>query len=101
VFAGAAPSGGNRLEAAVFRFADAQAAAGALPYFLDARAEALGIEEVGAPSARADDARAIAGPTGVGYEATAYLRRGRDLFRVTGIGGTEPMADLATLLGAW
>jgi hypothetical protein len=98
VFTGTVPSGGTRLEASVFRFADDASAALALPYFLDARAEALALSEVPPPAGIDNEARTIAGPTAVGYEATAYVRRGRDLFRLTAIGGTEPMADLATVL---
>ncbi len=101
VFTGTAPSGGNRLETSVFRFADDASAEQALPYFLGARAEVLGLEETVSPPARADQARAIEGETVVGIEATAYLRRGRDLFRVTVIGGADPMADLAILLATW
>lgn len=101
VFTGAAPPGGNRLEVSVFRMADSRAAEEALPYFLDARAAALDLSEAVPPPARADEARAIAGPTAGGYEGTVYLRRDRDLFRVTVIGGSDPTADLALLLESW
>ena len=101
VFTGDAPSGGNRLEVSVFRMADSQAAEEALPYFLEARAVALDLSGTAAPPAWADEVRAIAGPTAVGYEGTVYLRRGRDLFRATVIGGSDPMADLAEILESW
>lgn len=70
VFIGGGASGANRLEVSVFRLADDLAAAAALPYFLNARAVALGLSETDAPSARADEARAIAGPVADGYEGT-------------------------------
>ena len=101
VFTGQTPSGANRLEVSVFRLAEAQAAAAALPYFLEARAAALQLSPTAPPPARADEARAIAGAVEGGSEATVYLRRGANLFRVTAIGPGDPMADLATLLAAW
>jgi hypothetical protein len=99
VFTGNAPSGTTRVEVAVFRLADEPAAAEALPYFLDARAIALDLSEAATPSALADEARAISGPVEGGQEATVYLRRGRDLFRITGIGAGTPMVDVAALIG--
>ena len=98
VFAGSTPAGTTRVEVSVFRLANARAAAAALPYFLDARAAVLGLSEAPVPPARADEARAIAGPIEGGQEATVYLRRGRDLFRITAIGMRNPMSDLARLL---
>ena len=98
VFTGSTPAGTTRVEVSVFRLANEQAAAAALPYFLDARAEALGLSEVTAPPARADEARAISGPVEGGQEATVYIRRGRDLFRITAIGEGNPMADIAALI---
>jgi predicted metalloprotease len=98
VFIGSTPAGTTRVEVAVFRLASEQAAAAALPYFLDARAEALGLSEASVPPARADEARAISGPVEGGQEATAYIRRDRDLFRVTAIGPGNPMVDIAALV---
>jgi hypothetical protein len=98
VFTGSTPSGTARVEVSVFRLANDQAASAALPYFLDARAEALGLSQTTAPQARADEARAISGPVEGGHEATVYLRRGRDLFRVTAIGEDNPMGDIAELI---
>jgi hypothetical protein len=98
VFTGSTPSGTTRVEVSVFRLANEPAAAEALPYFLDARAVALALSEAATPSARGDEARAISGPVEGGQEATVYLRRGRDLFRVTAIGPGNPMADVAGLL---
>jgi uncharacterized protein len=98
VFTANTPSGTTRVEVAVFRLENNQAAAAALPYFLDARAAALGLSEATAPAARADEARAISGPVEGGQEATVYLRRGRDLFRITAIGTGNPMGDIAPLL---
>jgi hypothetical protein len=46
-----------------------------------------------------DEARAIAGPTADGREATVYLRVGPVLLRLTAIGPGDPMADLRALLG--
>ena len=90
--------GTTRVEVSVFQFRDEQAAAEALPYFLDARAVALGLSEAASPPAQADEARAIAGPVGEDLEATIYIRRGRDLFRVTAIGSGNPMRDVAALV---
>jgi hypothetical protein len=98
VFTGRTPSGTTRVEVSVFRLANEQAAAEALPYFLDARAEALDLSEAPSPPARGDEARAIAGPVEGGQEATIYVRRGRDLFRITGIGAGNPMGDIEALL---
>ena len=47
----------------------------------------------------ADEARAISGPVEGGQEATVYVRRGRDLLRITAIGTGTPMADIAKLVG--
>jgi hypothetical protein len=101
IFTGSTPSGTTRVEVSVFRLANEQAASAALPYFLDARAEALGLSQTTAPQARADEVRAIAGPIEGGQEATVYLRRGRDLFRISAIGGDNPMIDLTKLLASW
>ncbi|MDQ3696085.1 MAG: neutral zinc metallopeptidase [Chloroflexota bacterium] len=101
VFTGKTRSGASRLEVSVFRLADHQAAAAALPYFLDARAEVLRLSPTTVPEGRADEARAIAGAVEGGYEATVYLRRGPHLFRITAIGEGNPMADLKELLQAW
>ncbi len=91
-------AGTTRLEVVVYRLADPGAAAEALPYFLDARAAALGLAEVAAPAA-GDEARAIAGAIDGGREATVYFRVGPALFRATVIGHGNPMADLEALLG--
>jgi hypothetical protein len=99
VFAGRTPAGTTRVEVSVFRMGKERAAAAALPYFLDARAEALGLSASTSAPARADEARAIAGSVEGGQEATVYVRRGRDLFRITAIGTRNPMVDLAGLLG--
>jgi predicted metalloprotease len=98
VFTGSTPAGTTRIEVSVFRLANEEAAAEVLPYFLDARAAALDLSETTPPSARGDDARAISGPVEGGQEATVYVRRGRDLFRITGIGSGNPMADIAALI---
>jgi predicted metalloprotease len=98
VFTGNTPSGTTRIEILVFRLANEQAAAAALPYFLDARAEALDLMTITAPPARAHEARGISGTVEGGQEATVYLRRGRDLFRITGIGSGNPMKDVAALV---
>ena len=98
VFTGKTRSGTSRLEVAVFRLADHQAAAAALPYFLEARAEILRLSPTTPPEARADETRAIVGAVDGGYEATVYLRRGPHLFRITAIGEGNPMADLNDLL---
>jgi predicted metalloprotease len=101
VFTGKTESGTARLEISVFRFADDLAASAALPYFLDARAEALRLSPTAEPRAQADEVRAIAGAVEGGYEATTYLRRGPYLFRVTAIGEGNPMVGIAELLSEW
>jgi uncharacterized protein len=98
VFTANTPSSTTRVEVSVFRLENEQAAAAALPYFLDARAAALGLSESTTPAARADEVRAISGPVEGGQEATVYRRRGRDLFRITAIGTGNPMDDIAALL---
>ncbi len=98
VFTGNTSSGTTRAEVSVFQFQDGQAATEALPYFLDARAGVLGLAEVTAPVAQGDEVRAIAGPVGDELEATAYVRRGRNLYRITAIGSGNPMRDVAELL---
>jgi hypothetical protein len=101
VYTGRMKSGTDRLEVSVFRLANEQAAAEALPYFLDGRAVALQLATIQPPQARADDVRAITGVVGGGQEVTVYLRRGANLYRVTAIGNGNPMADLAELLRGW
>jgi hypothetical protein len=101
VFAGSTSSGTNRIEVSVFRLANEEAASFALPYLLEARAEALGLSEFTPPPARADENRAISGAIEGGREVTVYLRRGRELFRVTAFGGNDPLNDLATLFASW
>ena len=98
VFTGRTSTGTSRVEVSVFRLANEQAAAEALPYFLEARAEALDLSEAPAPPARGDEARAISGPVEGGQEATVYVRRGRDLFRITAIGTANPMVDAVALV---
>jgi predicted metalloprotease len=98
VFTGGAPAGTTRVEVSVFRLANEQAAAAALPYFLDARAAVLGLAETPVPPARADEARAISGPVESEQEATVYLRRGRELFRITVVGAGTPMVDIGLLI---
>jgi hypothetical protein len=101
VFTEATATGTNRVEVSVFRMADAEAAAAALPYFIDARAAALGLSGVPAPASTADEARAASGPVEGGVEVTVFLRRGAHLFRVTAIGVDDPMGVLTRLLTRW
>jgi hypothetical protein len=101
VFTGRTPSGTTRVEVSVYRWENQEAAAEALPYFLEGRAVGLGLSETASPPTRADEARAISGPVEGGQEATVYLRRGRDLFRIRAIGGANPMIDLTKLLASW
>lgn len=101
VFSGRMASGTTRLEISVFRLANEQMAAEALPYFLNARATALQLSPRLAPRLRADAALAIAGTVPGGQEATVYIRRGPDLYRVSAISDGDPMADLAALFQDW
>lgn len=96
---GGTANGSTRLEVSAFRFADAEAAAAALPYFLDGRAAALRLSDVPAPAV-GDEARAIAGPVEGGQEATVYVRAGPLLLRFSATGPGDPMADLEALLGS-
>jgi hypothetical protein len=90
-------NGSTRFDVAVYRFADAAGAAQALPYFLAARAGALGLSEVAAPLV-GDEARAISGAIQEGHEATVYLRVDGALLRFTAVGNGNPMADIEALL---
>lgn len=91
-------AGTTRVEAVAYRWADEQAAAEALPYFLDTRAAALGLTERVAPAV-GDEARAISGAVEGGREATVYARFGPVLLRFSAVGTGDPMTDLWTLLG--
>lgn len=91
-------AGTTRMEAVLYRLGNAEAARAALPYFMDARAVALGLSEVAAPRV-GDEARAIEGPTTDGREATIYVQAGAVLLRFTAIGSGNPMADLWAMLG--
>jgi hypothetical protein len=101
VFTGRTSSGTTRVEVSVYRWENTEAAAEALPYFLEGRAVALGLSETAPPPTRADEARAISGLVEGGQEAAVYIRRGRDLFRIRAIGGDNPMIDLTNLLASW
>jgi Trypsin-like peptidase domain len=101
VFTGNSANGTHRVETVIFRLADTQAAAEALPYFLEGRAEALDLIGTDPPPVRSDEARAIRGLVADGNEVTVYVRRGRDLFRISAFGGDNPMADIASLLASW
>lgn len=91
-------NGTTQLDVAVYRFADSWGASQALPYFLDARAEGLGLREIGGPVV-GDESRAIGGPVEGGQEATLYVRVGDALLRLTAVGPGNPMADIEALLG--
>lgn len=92
-------NGTTRVEISVFRMANASAASEALPYFLDGRAGVLALVESEAPPANADEARMILGTLGDGSEeATVYLGRGRDLFRITAMGQAQSVFVVATLI---
>lgn len=98
VYVGSTASGTTRVEVSVFRFGGERDADEALSYFLEGRAQSLGLAETAAPPARADEAQAIAGPVQGGHESTVYIRRGRDLFRITAIGTNTSLNDVAVLL---
>lgn len=91
------PSGTSRLEVSVFRLEDAEAARMALPYFLEARAAALGMSEVVAPTV-GNEARAISGTVDGQQEATVYIREDARLLRISAVGEGDPMEDLRMLL---
>ncbi len=96
VYTGTSPGANpNRIEVVGFRFATDQAAIEALPYFLDARAAALNLSEVEAPSV-GDESRAIAGPIDSGFETTLYVRFGSVLFRYSLLGSGSSTDDLQT-----
>jgi predicted metalloprotease len=90
-------NGTTQFDVAAYRFADPAGASQALPFFVDTRAEALGLREVAAPVA-GDEARAISGPVQGGHEATVYVRADTVLLRFTAVGSGTPMADIEALL---
>lgn len=99
VYTGQTVNGTTRVEISVFRMANELAAAESLPYFLEGRARVLGLVESEPPPTSADDARMLLGRWGGGSEeATVYVRRGRDLFRITALGQAQSVFDLAALI---
>src|SRR5689334_19351053 len=87
-FTGRSAAGTTRIEVSVFRFADPNAAAQALDYFLRGRAAGTALTEV-APPAGPPGTRALAGPIPGGQEATVYFSQGAELYRVTAIGSGD------------
>jgi hypothetical protein len=85
------------VELSLRRFASADGVAAALPYFLDARAEALGLVEV--PVEIADGrGRALRGSVEAGAEFTIFVPAGDTLVRVTAVsrvGDPRPYAEEA------
>jgi hypothetical protein len=70
------------------RFASAEDAAAALPYFLEDRAAVLGEREIPNPGRIGDEARAIDGHTPQGYDLTLFTRSGPLLLRVSSTSAT-------------
>ena len=77
------------LSIGVHRFASADGAAEALPYFADARRDALGFEPVDV-GLFADQTEAMTGQAVNGEELIIYARRGNLVFRVDGM---APIGD--------
>jgi predicted metalloprotease len=91
-------NGTTQFDVAIYRFAEPWGASQALPYFLEARAAALDLQEIAAPLV-GDEARAIAGPVEGGQEVTLYVRVANALLRLTAVGSGDPMADIEMLIG--
>lgn len=88
----AAPGATTSLEVSLHRFAMPEGAAGALPYFAEARAEALGLRAV-AIDRLGDQSAAVGGAVAAGVETTVYVRVGAVLARVSAAAPDDPMAD--------
>lgn len=89
------------LSANLHRFGDAASAGAALPYLVDARITALGMEPLGV-SVLGDQAGAIAGATDVGYEVSVYVRRGDIVARVSAVSPAgDPTADAMNVVEAF
>jgi hypothetical protein len=71
------------LDISLTRFAAPDGAANALPYFLEDRAAVLGQQEVPTPSPLGDEARAVSGEVGTGFDTTLYVRSGPLLLRIS------------------
>ena len=96
-----APSAGlNWVDMSVHRFADAQSAAAAVPFFANARTLGTQLYEVPA-TGPGDATAAIFGPSELGTEITLYVSTGPLLLRVTGISlGSDPTADTELVMTA-
>jgi hypothetical protein len=96
-----APSAGlNWVDMSVHRFADAESAAAAVPFFANARTLGTQLYEVPA-TGPGDATAAVFGPSELGTEYTLYASTGPLLLRVTGIAlDTDPTADAELVMTA-
>ncbi len=88
------PDAAGWVELSLHRFATADGAAAALPYYADSRAAALGLRPIDL-GLFGDQSAAVAGATYGGQEVTIYARRGNILVRTTGITPSgDPTGDV-------
>jgi hypothetical protein len=88
------PGGVGWVNVAVHRFADAEAAAEAVAFFADSRAQVTRLQATPAGELGAQTA-ALAGPTVNGTEYSLYLSDGPFLYRVTGVAPAgDPRPDV-------
>jgi hypothetical protein len=78
------------------RFATAQGAALALPYFLQDRAAVLGQHEAPQAQRVGDEARALSGPVDGGEDLTFYVRSGSLLLRISATSAANMGLSLAS-----
>jgi hypothetical protein len=78
----ASPDGNSSVSVNLHRFADAQAASGALPYLAEARRIVMGFEPT-TVALLGDQSEAIEGQVGDGRELSLYVRRGAVVARVS------------------
>lgn len=82
------------VELSYHRFATADGAAAALPYYAEARGAGTALRPINL-GLFGDQAAAVAGPAFNGQELTIYARRGNVLIRATGIAPVgDPTADM-------
>jgi hypothetical protein len=90
------------VDISVHRFPDAAAAAEAVTYFAETRAESMELQPAPAPTI-GDSSAALVGPAVNGAEYSLYLSGGPLLYAVTGVApdsGSDPRADVEAIASA-
>jgi hypothetical protein len=88
------------LDVSIHRFAGADGAAAALPYFIEARAVLLGLQSISIEPL-GDQSRAVAGRYGDANEVTVYVQFRSALIRVTAFSlEGDPLADAVAVAKA-